>query len=87
MIKVNMLLLIIAFISAIKLISLRSETRGCVDHVEHARLLTRHLEEEYRHMQLHRARLTNITRITQKSSAAGMVSLDYSKRRVLKAGD
>ena len=47
MIKLNACLLIVAFLSALVLISMRSQTRGYFDQVENQRRLIINLEEEY----------------------------------------
>ncbi|MBN3859279.1 cell division protein FtsL [Neisseriaceae bacterium PsAf] len=86
MTKVNVFLLVVAFISAMILISMRSQTKGYFDRAENERRLAHNLEEEYRIMQLERARLTNITRIKQKASEIGMILPNYDTKRVLKAG-
>ncbi|QRN40981.1 MAG: cell division protein FtsL [Neisseriaceae bacterium] len=82
----NFFLLVVVFVSAMILVSMRSQTKGYFDRAENERHLAHNLEEEYRIMQLERAQLTNITRIKQKASKIGMVLPNYDTKRVLKAG-
>lgn len=87
MTKVNIILVILVFISAMILVTMRSHSKGYFDEIEKQRALSLNLEEEYKIMQLDRARLTNINRIKEKSTALGMELPSYDSRRVLRVGE
>ena len=84
MVKLNSILLVIVFLSAIWLITLRSQTRGYFDRTEYEKRLAHDLDAEYRLMQLEKARLTNITRVKKKADEIGMALPDYENRKVLR---
>lgn len=85
MIKLNACLLVVAFLSALVLISMRSQTRGYFDQVENQRRLIINLEEEYRLMQLEQAKLININDIKEKASALGMQLPDPANKQALQS--
>lgn len=85
MIKLNACLLIVAFLLALVLISMRSQTRGYFDQVENQRRLIINLEEEYHLMQLEQAKLININNIKEKASVLGMQLPDPANKQALKS--
>lgn len=85
MTKLNTCLLVVAFFSALFLISMRSQTRGYFDQAENQRRLIINLKEEYRLMQLEQAKLININNIKVKASALGMQLPDPTNKQALKS--
>ena len=83
--KLNTCLLVVAFLSALVLISMRSQTRGYFDQAENQRRLIINLEEEYRLMQLEQAKLINISNIKEKARALGMRLQDPTNKQALKS--